>query len=358
MPFLTTSRITFSCLTSVAPQADSCWLGHLVTDDVVIADIGGQALDILLHGPESAHKNGIVKTFIHTSIPIHTPCTLLKKKKKKKNEIKKKALNLPNMMPSFTGPLPVHRGDGRRSGGLALASQDCSTSEAFPPRTVLTENICRCVQQILQHFTTKMPFLTTSRITFSCLASVAPQADSWWLEHLVTDDVVIADIGGQALDILLHGPESAHKNSIVKTFIDTSIPIHTPCTLLKKKKKKKALSLPNMMPSFTGPLPVHRGDGRRSGSLALASQDCFTSVAFSPRTVLTENIGRWVQEILQHFTTKMPFLTTSRITFSCLAAVAPQVDSCWLGHLVPDDVVGGQALDILLLFPYTLHAHS
>ena len=54
-----------------------------MTDDVVIADIGGQALDILLHGPESAHKNGIVKTFIHTSIPIHTPCTLLKKKKKK-----------------------------------------------------------------------------------------------------------------------------------------------------------------------------------------------------------------------------------------------------------------------------------
>ena len=140
-------------------------------DDVVIADIGDQALDILLHGPESAHKKGIVKTFIHTSIPIHTPCTLLKKKKKK-------ALNIRNMMPSFTGPLPVHRGDGRRSGSLALASQDCSTSEAFPPRTVLSENICRCVQHTLQHFTTKMPFLTTSRITFSCLTSVAPQADS------------------------------------------------------------------------------------------------------------------------------------------------------------------------------------
>ena len=55
-----------------------------MTDDVVIADIGGQALDILLHGPESAHKNGIVKTFIHTSIPIHTPCTLLKIKNKNK----------------------------------------------------------------------------------------------------------------------------------------------------------------------------------------------------------------------------------------------------------------------------------
>ena len=54
-------------------------------DDVVIADIAGQALDIFLHGPESAHKNGIVKTFTHTSIRIH-PCTLLKKKNRKKRE--------------------------------------------------------------------------------------------------------------------------------------------------------------------------------------------------------------------------------------------------------------------------------
>ena len=142
------------------------------------------------------------------------------------------------MMPSFTCPLPVQRGGARRSGSLALASQYCSTSEAFLPRTVLTENICRCVQQILQYVTTKMLFLTTSTITYSCLASVAPQADSWWLGHVVPDDVVIADIGGQALDILLHGPESAHKNGIVKTFIHTSIPIHTPCTLQKKKKLK------------------------------------------------------------------------------------------------------------------------
>ena len=64
------------------------------------------------------------------------------------------------------------------------------------------------------------------------------QADSWWLEHVEPDDVVIADIGGQALDIFLHGPESARKNGILKTFTHTSIPIH-PCTLLKKKKKKK-----------------------------------------------------------------------------------------------------------------------
>ena len=74
MAFLKASTITFSCLASAAPQADSWW--HVEPDDVVIADIGGRALDIFLHGPESAHMNGIVKTFTHTSIPIR-PCTLL-----------------------------------------------------------------------------------------------------------------------------------------------------------------------------------------------------------------------------------------------------------------------------------------
>ena len=49
-------------------------------DDVVSADIVDQTLDIVLHGPEFAHKNAIVKTLTHTSIPIH-PCTRLKTKK-------------------------------------------------------------------------------------------------------------------------------------------------------------------------------------------------------------------------------------------------------------------------------------
>ena len=140
------------------------------SDDVVIADIGGQALDIFLHGPESAHKNGIVKTFTHTCIPIH-PCTLLK-------QTKSKILNLLNMILSFTCSLPVQCGAGGRSGSLADAPQDCSTTEAFSPRTVLTENICRCVQHIFPHFPTTMAFLTASTITFSCLASAPPQADS------------------------------------------------------------------------------------------------------------------------------------------------------------------------------------
>ena len=124
------------------------------------------------------------------------------------------------MTPSFTFPLPVKCDGGRRPGSLADAPQDWSSSEALSPRTVLTENICRCIEQILQNLPTTMPFLTASTITFSCLASASSQADSWWLGHVVPD-VVFADTGGQALDIFLHGLESAHKNGIVKTFTHT-----------------------------------------------------------------------------------------------------------------------------------------
>ena len=125
-------------------------------DDVVIADIGDHALGIVLHGPESTHKNGIVKTNIHSHIhshpPIHTPNT-------------KSVINSLNVTPSLSCPLPVQSGGGRRPGSLADAPHDCSTSEAFSPRTVLTENICRCVQHKFQHFPTTMAFLTTSTIT-------------------------------------------------------------------------------------------------------------------------------------------------------------------------------------------------
>ena len=124
-------------------------------DDVVIADIGGQALDIFLHGPESAHKNGIVKTFSQTCIPIH-PCTLLK-------QTKSKILNLLNMILSFTCALHVQCCAGGRPGSLADAPRSCSISEAFSvltEKTVLTENISRCVQQIIQHRPVMLPFLT------------------------------------------------------------------------------------------------------------------------------------------------------------------------------------------------------
>ena len=173
------------------------------------------------------HKNGIGKTFTHTSIPIQS-CALLKQSK---------TLNSPNMTPSFSNPLPVQCCGGLRPGSLVDAPQHCSTSEAFSPRTVLTENICRCVQEITEHCPAIMPFLTTSTITLSCLASAVPQADSWWLGHVEPDDVVMADITGQALDIFLHGPESAHEKGILKTLTHTSIPIQL-CTLLKRTKGK------------------------------------------------------------------------------------------------------------------------
>ena len=141
MPFLTVSAITYSWIAWTATQADSWWLWHVEPDDVVIADIAGQALDIFLHGPESAHKNGIGKTFTHTSIPIH-PCTLLKKCKNNNS----KMLNSPNMMPLFPGPLPVPCAGGRFFRKLGT----WSTTDALSARTLLTEKICENVQQILQ----------------------------------------------------------------------------------------------------------------------------------------------------------------------------------------------------------------
>ena len=207
-------------------------------DDVVITDIGGQDLDIFLHGPQSAHKNSIVNTLTHTSIPIQ-PCTLLRKRRKKKEtKNKNKMLNSPNIMLSFTGPLPVQCGAGRRQGRMAPALWECSTVEVFFPRTVLTENICRCVQPVLQHFLTTIPILTASTITFSWIASTAHQADSWWLGHVEPDDVIIADIGGQALNIFLHGPQSAHKNGIVKTNIRSHMHSHSPMHTAKAKKEQ------------------------------------------------------------------------------------------------------------------------
>ena len=107
----------------------------------------------------------------------HRPAEKNENNEKKKQN--KKTLNSPNMMPFFTAPLSVQCGGVLRPGSLADATQDCSTSEDFSPRRVLTKNICRCVQHILQHFPTTMLFLTDTAITYSWMASTAPQADSW-----------------------------------------------------------------------------------------------------------------------------------------------------------------------------------
>ena len=203
------------------------------------------------------------------------------------------------MMPFFTGPLPVQCVGGRRPGILADATQDCSTSEDFSPRTVLTKNICRCVHHILKHFPTTMRFLTVSAITYSWMASTAPQAVSWWLGHVEPDDVVTADIAGQALDIFLQGPESAHKNGIRKTFTHTSIPIH-PCRFLKKKRRAKTTTA-KYSTHQTWCL-VYWSSSWAVCWLPIFSKlgTCSTTDALSPRTLLTENICESVQQILQH----------------------------------------------------------
>ena len=59
--------------------------------------------------------------------------------KKPQNNNKINPFNSPNMMPFFTGPLSVQCGGGRRPRSLADATQDCSTSEDFSPRTVLNK---------------------------------------------------------------------------------------------------------------------------------------------------------------------------------------------------------------------------
>ena len=154
-------------------------------------------------------------------------------------------------------------GDGQEARHLLLRTAPRRTPSRLGQD--VTENICRYLQQILQHRPETIRFLTTSTITFNCLASAAPQADSWRLGHVEPDGVVIADIAGQALDICLHGPESARKHGMVKTFTHTSIPMHT------TKTKSKTLNSPNMTPSFSCPLlcSVALGDGREARQMLL-----------------------------------------------------------------------------------------
>ena len=67
----------------------------------------------------------------------------------------------------------------------------------------------------------------------SFLAWATPQADSWWLWYVVPDDVFIADIGGQALHIFPHSPETAQMTVIVKSFIHSHVHSHSPIHTLK-----------------------------------------------------------------------------------------------------------------------------
>ena len=132
--------------------------------DIIIADIAGQALDIFLHGPESAHKNGIVKAFTHTSIPIQ-PRKLLKKKRKK-------STHQTRCLPLVVLFLSMWWWATARKLGT------CSTSEALLPGTILTENICENVQQILQHSQAEKNVQLTKHDAFIYWSSSCPVC--WW----------------------------------------------------------------------------------------------------------------------------------------------------------------------------------
>ena len=81
-----------------------------------------------------------------TDAPMHTP-----------KATKRETLNSPNTTPSISCPLPVQCGGRRPPESLADALQDWSTSEVFSSRTVLTENICRRVQEIFKNNNNKWP---------------------------------------------------------------------------------------------------------------------------------------------------------------------------------------------------------
>ena len=238
-------------------------------DDVVIADIAGQALDIFLHGPESAHKNGIVKTFNHTSIPIH-PCTLLKKTHKQQQQ--NAQLTKHDAFVYWSSPCAVFWWPIFRKLGT------CSSTYALSARILLTENICESVQQILQHSPAEIkkqnikPAQLTKHDAFVYWSSSC--AVCWWAifrklgtcsstDALSARTLLTENICESVQQILQHSP--AEKNT-----------------------HKKTLNSPNMMRFFTGPLSVQCGGGRRPRSLADATQDCSTSEDFSPRTVLNK----------------------------------------------------------------------
>ena len=144
---------------------------------------------------KSTHKNSILKTFTHTSIPTHTGKLLINKnknkKEKKKEEDKRHAqLTKHGSFVSRSSSCPTWwwataRKLGRCCSGLLQVGG--LLAKASP--TALTKNICRCGHHILQHFSTSMPFLTVSEITYSWMASTAPKADSWWLGNVEPDDV-------------------------------------------------------------------------------------------------------------------------------------------------------------------------
>ena len=138
-------------------------------DDVVIADIAGQALDIFLHGPRVCAQEWHCKD-IHSHIQSHTPMHTPKKTQKQQQQ--NAELTKHDAFLYWSSSCPVCCWAIFRKLGT------CSTSEALPPRTVLTETICESLQQILQHSPVeKKNAQLTKHDTFVYWSSFCPL---WW----------------------------------------------------------------------------------------------------------------------------------------------------------------------------------
>ena len=185
-----------------------------------------------------------IHSHIHSHTPMHTPKT------------KSKTLKSPNVTPSFGCPLSVRCGGGRGQEAWQMLL-----------RTAPRRRPSRLGQYWQKTFVDV--FNTYSNISRQCLHNnlfldgfnsspgwllVTRTRGAWWCRYR-----------GHCRSgprHFLHGPESALKNGIIKTFTRTAIPMH--------KNNSKMLNSPNMMPSFTGPLPVQCAGRRCSESLAPA----------------------------------------------------------------------------------------
>ena len=105
---------------------------------------------------------------IHSHTPMHAP---KKKKRKKKKRREKCSTHQTWCLPLLVLFLSVFWLQTCRKLGTS------STSEALSPRTILTENICESVQQILQHSQAEKNVQLTKHDDFVYWSSSCPM---WW----------------------------------------------------------------------------------------------------------------------------------------------------------------------------------
>ena len=107
----------------------------------------------------------------------------------------------------------------------------CSTTDALSPRTLLTENICESVQQILQHSPAKRK-------------RKKKRFNSPKIMPFFTGPLPVQCDGGRFSGSLAHAPRICESVQEILQLARQK--------KLQKKKKNKTLNSPNMMPFFTG----------------------------------------------------------------------------------------------------------